>query len=325
MIHPSNSLRCRARGRWFAVLSKLGVDRSYLCNKHGPCPVCGGTDRFRWDDKNGDGTFYCNQCGPGSGIDLVMRIRGLPFREAALLIEGVIVDHPSLFPGGTFPLSRSVRSEASIRDGLNALWRSGEPVRIGDPADLWLRHRGISVPVYPTSLRTALRVYHRAPPATFHPVMLARVTDPTGRPCNLHKTYLSATGAKASVEPVRMFCRGKMPPGSAVRLAPVGPVLGVAEGIETALAAQLLFGFPVWACLSASQLMTFEPAIGTQRLVVCGDNDADGTGQRAAYTLASRLATRLPLEVRIPDETDTDWNDVLRQAEPLPWPFHTSS
>jgi hypothetical protein len=37
---------------------------------------------------------------------------------------------------------------------------------------------------------------------------------------------------------------------------------------------------------------------------VCGDNDADGTGQRAAYTLASRLATRLPLEVRIPDETD---------------------
>lgn len=325
MIHPSNSLRYRARGRWFAVLSKLGVDRSYLRNKHGPCPVCGGTDRFRWDDKSGDGTFYCNQCGPGSGIDLVMRIRGLPFREAALLIEGVIVDHPSLFPGGTFPLSRSVRSEASIRDGLNALWRSGEPVRIGDPADLWLRHRGISVPVYPTSLRTALRVYHRAPPATFHPVMLARVTDPTGRPCNLHKTYLSATGAKASVEPVRMFCRGKMPPGSAVRLAPVGPVLGVAEGIETALAAQLLFGFPVWACLSASQLMTFEPAIGTQRLVVCGDNDADGTGQRAAYTLASRLATRLPLEVRIPDETDTDWNDVLRQAEPLPWPFHTSS
>ena len=131
MIHPANSLRYRTRGRWFAVLSMLGVDTSYLRNKHGPCPVCGGTDRFRWDDKNGDGTFYCNQCGPGSGIDLVMRIRGLSFREAALLVEGVIDDHPSLFPGRGFSVPRPVRSEASIRDGLNALWRSGEPVRIG--------------------------------------------------------------------------------------------------------------------------------------------------------------------------------------------------
>lgn len=321
MTHPSSSLRYRTRGRWFAVLSKLGVDTSYLRNKHGPCPVCGGTDRFRWDDKNGDGTFYCNQCGPGSGIDLVMRVRGLPFREAAVLIEGVIVDHPSLFPGRGFSVPRPVRSDASIRDGLNALWSSGEPVRLGDPVDLWLHHRGISLPDYPTSLRTALGVYHRGPPATFHPVMLARVTDPSGRPCNLHKTYLSTTGTKARVEPVRMFCPGKMPPGSAVRLAPAGPVLGVAEGIETALAAQLLFGFPVWACLSAGHLTTFEPAIGTQRLVICGDNDADGTGQRAAYTLASRLATRLSLDVRIPDNADTDWNDVLQQAEPLSWPF----
>lgn len=324
MIPPSNSLRYRARGRWFEVLPKLGVDAAYLRNKHGPCPACGGTDRFRWDDRNGDGTFYCNQCGPGSGIDLVMRIRGISFSEAARLVEGVIGDH-SLFPGGAFPPSSPMRSEAAIRDGLNALWRSGGPVRIGDPADLWLRRRGISLPSYPTSLRTAARVYHRGPPATFHPVMLARVTDSAGRPCNIHKTYLSAAGAKAPVEPVRMFCRGRMPPGSAVRLAPAGPVLGVAEGVETALAAQLLFGFPVWACLSAGLLTTFEPAIGTQRLVVCGDNDADGTGQRAAYTLAARLATRLSLEVRIPEKVGTDWNDVLRQAEPLPWPYPACS
>jgi putative DNA primase/helicase len=316
MTHPSSSLRYRARGRWFAVLSKLGVDASCLRNRHGPCPVCGGTDRFRWDDKNGDGTFYCNRCGPGSGIDLVMRMRGLPFREAALLIEELI-DQPSLFPGRDLPRPRPVPSETSIRDGLNALWRSGEHVRIGDPVDLWLRHRGIRLSAYPTSLRTASAVYHHGPPATGHPVMLARVTDPAGSPCNIHKTYLSATGSKARVEPVRMFCRGKVPPGSAVRLAPAAPVLGVAEGIETALAAQLMFGFPVWACLSAGQLTTFEPATATQRLVVCGDNDADGTGQRAAYTLASRLATCLPLEVRIPDEANTDWNDVLRQVEPL--------
>jgi putative DNA primase/helicase len=323
MILPSNSLRYRTRGRWFAILSNLGVDSSCLHNKHGPCPACGGTDRFRWDDKNGDGTFYCNQCGPGSGIDLVMRIRRLSFRGAALLIEEVI-DQPS-FPGRDLPRPRPQRSEESIRDGLNALWRSAKPVGNGDPADLWLRHRGISLPVYPTSLRTASGVYHRGPPATFHPVMLAQVTDPAGRPRSLHKTYLSATGGKARVKPVRMFCRGKMPAGSAVRLAPAGPVLGVAEGIETALAAQLLFGFPVWACLSAGHLTTFDPPPGTQQIVVCGDNDADGIGQRAAYTLATRLATRLALAVLIPGQIGTDWNDVLRQTQPLPWPFPTPS
>src|SRR5690348_13963485 len=53
----------RARGRWREILPCLGVETRYLTNKHGPCPLCGGKDRFRFDDKNGDGTYYCNQCG----------------------------------------------------------------------------------------------------------------------------------------------------------------------------------------------------------------------------------------------------------------------
>lgn len=315
MIRPPNSLRERTRGRWFAILTMLGVDRRYLRNRHGPCPACGGNDRFRWDDKNGDGTFYCNQCGAGSGIDLVMRVRGLSFREAALLIEEVIFDTSSFSIGRDASSSRPERSQASIGDAWNALWRRSDPVRTGDPVDLWFRHRGVKLPVHPMSLRTAMHVRHGGPPVTFHPAMLARVTDPAGRPVTIHRTWLTATGTKAPVDPVRMFCPGKVPPGSAVRLAPGGPILGVAEGIETALAAQQLFGFPVWACLTAGRLKTFEPAIGTQRLIVCGDNDADGTGQRAAYALASRLAARLPLEVRIPDLADTDWNDVLRLTQ----------
>lgn len=310
MTYPSSSLRDRTRGRWFAILTTLGIDSSFLRNRHGPCPACAGTDRFRWDDRNGDGTFYCNQCGPGSGVDLIMRVRGLSFREAALLIEELIPDQ--LLSGRNTP-PRPQPFEKTISDRLNALWGSGKPVSIGDPVDLWLRHRGICLPAYPTSLRAAPRAYHRGPPATFHPVMLARITDPAGKPCNIHRTYLSATGGKASVEPARMFCPGKMPPGSAVRLAPPGPVLGVAEGIETALAAQLLFDVPVWACLSTGLLMNFEPPAGTQHLIICGDNDADGTGQRAAYTLAARLATRLTLEVCIPHQAGADWNDVLQQ------------
>jgi hypothetical protein len=56
----------RATGRWREILPQLGVDPWFLVNKQGPCPVCGGKDRFRWDDRDGTGSYFCNQCGPGS-------------------------------------------------------------------------------------------------------------------------------------------------------------------------------------------------------------------------------------------------------------------
>ena len=108
-----------------------------------------------------------------------------------------------------------------------------------------------------------------------------------------------------------MFCAGKVPPGSAVRLAPAQPVMGVAEGIETALAAAQLFGAPTWAALSDGGVEKFEPPATTKHIIIFGDNDAGGAGQRAAFALAARLAPRMRVEVRIPEAADTDWNDVL--------------
>ena len=40
-----------AQGRWREILSALGIDESYLRTKPGPCPICGGKDRFRWDNE----------------------------------------------------------------------------------------------------------------------------------------------------------------------------------------------------------------------------------------------------------------------------------
>jgi putative DNA primase/helicase len=65
----------RAAGRWKEILLQLGVERRFLTNKHGPCPLCGGVDRFRWDDRDGSGSYYCNQCGPGPGLMLIRKLR----------------------------------------------------------------------------------------------------------------------------------------------------------------------------------------------------------------------------------------------------------
>jgi phage/plasmid primase-like uncharacterized protein len=40
-----------------------GLTPDQLTDTHQPCPLCGGEDRYRFDDLNGTGSWYCNQCG----------------------------------------------------------------------------------------------------------------------------------------------------------------------------------------------------------------------------------------------------------------------
>ncbi len=47
-----DAVRAAAQGRWPWILAGLGVDPDTLKDDHGPCPGCGGVDRFRFDDKD---------------------------------------------------------------------------------------------------------------------------------------------------------------------------------------------------------------------------------------------------------------------------------
>jgi phage/plasmid primase-like uncharacterized protein len=53
-----------ASGRWGDILEALAVlHAEQLSNRHQPCPACGGRDRYRFDDRDGNGSWFCNQCG----------------------------------------------------------------------------------------------------------------------------------------------------------------------------------------------------------------------------------------------------------------------
>ena len=266
--------------------------------------MCGGKDRWRFSDLGGNGTWWCNSCGRGGGVALAMQFTGLPFKEVARRIEHIIGDAPVARP-------RTERSEESTRAALNVLWRSGGRIQANDPVDRWLQARGVGMQNYPKCIRTGMRVRHSGPPVTWHPAMLAQVTDASGKPATIHKTYLTATGTKAPVDKVRLFCAASVSPGSAVRLTSPATVLGIAEGIETALAATKLFGIAAWAALSDWGVEKFEPPVIAEHLVIFGDNDAHGAGQRAAFALAARLSGRIRVEVKIPEASDTDWNDAV--------------
>ena len=82
----------RARGRWRDILVQLGVESRFLVNRHGPCPLCGGKDRFRWDDKEGSGSYYCNQCGPGPGLLLLRKLHEWDYATACAEVDKIIGD-----------------------------------------------------------------------------------------------------------------------------------------------------------------------------------------------------------------------------------------
>jgi putative DNA primase/helicase len=82
-------------GRWPDLLAQLaGLTSDQLTDKHQPCPLCGGKDRYRFDDQDGTGSWYCNQCGGkdqsgggGTGIDMLMRRNNWAYPEACQRIE----------------------------------------------------------------------------------------------------------------------------------------------------------------------------------------------------------------------------------------------
>ncbi|MEK2482881.1 DUF927 domain-containing protein [Providencia stuartii] len=81
-------VKLKAKGQWQNILFNLGVE--VPLNTHTACPACGGKDRFRFDDKDGNGTFICSQCGAGDGLDLIQRIFGGSVTEAAYEVAGMI-------------------------------------------------------------------------------------------------------------------------------------------------------------------------------------------------------------------------------------------
>jgi len=306
-------VRDLAQGRWRSILTVLGIDERALSGKHGPCPMCGGKDRFRFDDREGRGTYFCSGCGAGDGVQLAMGITGQSFRDVAREVERI---------AGTVQPT-ATRPERSDDDKLKALRRAfkeSKPIERDDEACRYLAGRGLRLYDLPENVRTHPGMQYRdggAVLGTF-PAMLATVTDATGRAVSIHRTYLQ-DARKAPVSAPKKLMQGLPFAGAAIRLTPVSRTLGIAEGIETALAAAELFEVPVWSCISTSGIESFEPPEGVEHVIIFADHDKNFAGQKAAFAAAHRLALKgYEVEVCIPPQPG-DWLDELhRQRQPTP-------
>jgi putative DNA primase/helicase len=294
----------RARHRWREILPQLGIDTRFLTNKHGPCPLCGGRDRYRFDDRDGTGSYFCNQCGPGVGVTLIRKLREWDHKTVCDEIDKIL--------GDSKPVAATSRPKNNDRN-LRAIERALAAARQPDIVTAYLQRRGLSV----TS--PVLRGDPRCPYfdddgelVGHFPAVVAPIVGPDGSLQSAHRIYdAEIKPRKKSLPPVNTIA------GGAVRLFEPTDELGVAEGIETALAAHELLNVPMWAVLTANGVQSFQPPAGLLRLHVYADNDSNFTGQAAAYALAHRLGREhrgLIVEVHIPPVADTDWLDVLNGA-----------
>jgi putative DNA primase/helicase len=183
-----------------------------------------------------------------------------------------------------------------------ALWRSAEPIA-GTLAHRYLRARGITIDP-PPSLRFLPAAEYMT--GIFLPAMVAGLQASDRRVVGAQLTYLDPRGHKKAQVSMPRKTIGKMFDG-AVRLGPAGDVLGIAEGVETALAAMELTGIPCWACLGSQRMARVAIPGAVRELHIFADNDDPG---RLAAEQTAKAHAHRRVVMRFPPDGFGDYGDI---------------
>lgn len=292
-----SSIHDRARGRWPEIWTQLfGIPAAVLNGRHHPCPGCGGDDRFRVNTKRIEhGVWFCGGEAKG-GLDLCMHVSGLGFRDVAAKIEELV---------GKDDSPREV-----VRTATDIAMSKARPLT----RSKYLESRGITRIPHGLLGVPSLECRDGGEVLGSYPAIIAPLIR-NQKIVTVQATYLQG-GKKAPVRVPKKTLPGRYETinGAAVQLGEWSQpsVLGFAEGVETALSAMQMFGHPVWATLSTAGMRSVDWPTTLERAVIYADNDKNYAGHAAAWHLAHRMAMRgIDVEVRLPPDPGTDWNDVL--------------
>ncbi|KFR60535.1 primase-helicase zinc-binding domain-containing protein [Salmonella enterica] len=287
----------QACGHWPRILPALGV--KVIKNRHQSCPVCGGSDRFRFDDKEGRGTWFCNQCGAGDGLKLVEKVFGVSASEAAGKVNAVTGNLP--------PVAPEVIAAAEAETEADRKAAAALAVRLMDktrPAtgNAYLTRKG-----FPALECLTLTAVHKTGGVTFRAGdVVVPLYDNTGALVNLQ--LINSEGLKRTLKggQVKGACHvieGKKQAGKR---------LWIAEGYATALTVHHLTGETVMVALSSVNLLSLA-SLARQKhpacqIVLAADRDLNGNGQSKAAAAADACEGIVALP-----PVFGDWNDAFMQ------------
>jgi putative DNA primase/helicase len=288
-----SGLQLTAAAKIAAALEGRREGRQWRCR----CPIHGGRSLLVRDSDAGRILVFCH--GGCEALDVLAELRR----------SGLLDGPPDNYKVPA--ISRNDRLDDTARTARAlALWREARPP-YGTIVEKYLANRGLALPP-----RQNLRFHPDCPHPSGrrYPAMVALVEHCNRGPVGVHRTYLRYDGSgKAAIETAKASLG--LIAGGAVQLGNVraGYWLPIAEGIETALSVGQSCGLPAWAALSAGGIRNLVLPPEAEMVLICADNDPNGTGQRAANAAAERfLAEGRRVRIALPPVSGVDFNDLLR-------------
>ena len=298
-------------GNEMMILEHYGINPS---KKHTTCPLCEGKAKFRISHYQGKVMYICT-CSQGSILDLIISFTRRTFQEVVQEIDKLL--------GNVFEPTVKYAKEKTKQlekkkwqlDYLRTLTSIHDT-----PGQAYLRKRGIYAAVGSgvgwDQKQSCIVAYSKS--------------SLTNQISHIHQTFIknidgnwikdfrpTKEGALIDKKMVTVTDFVKSP---AVQLFRHSDILGIAEGLETALSAHEMYKLPMWAALNASLLSGFIAPSGVKVLRIYADNDANGTGMAAAYKagraniLSKRINDVQTVEIYRPQQRG-DFNDVLCLAQ----------
>ena len=301
-------------------VARRGIRLRGSVERTGPCPICGGCDRFSVNTRKQ--VWNCRGCAQGGDvIDLVMHLDRCSFTEAIEILADKSIARPQA------PQRRPPPKQPDNKSMMRALaiWREAiDP--LGTPVERFLEHRNVELP--DGAAGSVIRFHPHCPFGdTYVPAMVALVRDVvTNQPKAIHRTALDMDGRKVWVTcqiDGREESRDRLTlgpvGGGAVKLTADGNVtlcLGIGEGIESTLSMRLAPEFgasPIWSLLSAGQVARLPILPSVEALWIAVDHDPEGL--RAARECGRRwkAAGREVFLIKARQPGD-DLNDLARSA-----------
>ncbi|HGU6621124.1 DNA primase/helicase [Enterobacter cloacae] len=287
----------QACGHWPRILPALGV--KVIKNRHQACPVCGGSDRFRFDDKEGRGTWFCNQCGAGDGLKLIEKVFGVTASEAAGKVDAVT--------GNLQPVAPEVIAAAEAETEADRKAAAALAVRLMEKTSTASGNAYLTRKGFPGHECLMLTATHKTGGVTFRAGdVVVPLYDETGALVNLQ--LINSEGLKRTLKggTVKGACHtieGKKQAGKR---------LWIAEGYATALTVHHLTGETVMVALSSVNLLSLA-SLARQKhpacqIVLAADRDLNGDGQNKATAAAEACEGVVALP-----PVFGDWNDAFMQ------------